>query len=68
MSLTPDDRAELAERIWESVTADEQASVDQAWRAEVDRRIATADERGTAGLPAEQVLSEIEADLRARRG
>jgi len=68
MSLTPDERAELAERIWESVTADEQAAIEQAWCEEVDGRITTADERGTPGIPAEQVLSEVEADLRKRRG
>jgi putative addiction module component (TIGR02574 family) len=68
MALTPRERAELAERIWESVTADEQASIEQAWCEEVDRRIAGADERGTPGIPAERVLSEVEADLRKRRG
>ena len=68
MSLTPDERAELAELIWESVTAEEQAPIEQAWREEIDRRIARADERGTPGIPAEQVLLEIEADLRKGRG
>ena len=64
MSLTPEERTQLAERIWESVTSEEQASIEQAWCKEVDRRIARADKRGTPGIPAEQVLSEIEADLR----
>lgn len=63
MSVTPDERAQLAERIWESVTAEERESIEQAWCVEVDRRIASANERGTPGIPAEQVLSEIEADL-----
>jgi putative addiction module component (TIGR02574 family) len=67
MSLTPAERAELAERIWQSVTAEEQASIERAWCQEVDRRIAQADERGAPGIPAEQVLSEIEADLRKGR-
>ena len=67
MSLTVDERAELAERIWESVTAEEQASIEEAWCEEVDRRIARADARGTPGIPAEQVLSEIEAELRKGR-
>lgn len=68
MSLAPDERAELAERIWQNVTAEEQASIEREWCEEVDRRIARADERGTPGIPAEQVLSEIEADLHKRRG
>ncbi len=68
MSLTPGERAQLAERIWESVTAEQQATIEQAWCEEVDRRIASADKRGTPGISAEQVLSEIEADLRKVRG
>lgn len=67
MSLSPDERAQLAERIWDSVTADEQASIEKEWCQEVDRRIAEADRRGTPGIPAEQVLSEIETDLRKGR-
>jgi putative addiction module component (TIGR02574 family) len=61
------ERAQLAERIWESVTAQEQASIEQAWCEEIDRRIARADERNTPSIPAEQVLSEIEDDLRKGR-
>jgi len=67
MSLTPEERAELAERIWESVTAEEQASIEQTWCAEIDRRITEADKRGTPGIPAKQVLAEIEAELRSGR-
>jgi putative addiction module component (TIGR02574 family) len=67
MSLTPGERALLAERIWESVTAEEREDIEREWCAEVDRRIAAADERGTPGIPAEQVLSEIEAELRQGR-
>jgi putative addiction module component (TIGR02574 family) len=66
MTLDPEERAELAERIWESVTAEDQADIDNAWRAEIERRIEQADKRGTPGTPADQVLNEIERELRER--
>ena len=67
MDLPPNERAELAERIWDSITAEEQADIEQAWRIEVDRRIEEAERRGAPGIPAEEVLNEIEADLRLGR-
>jgi putative addiction module component (TIGR02574 family) len=67
MTLRPDERAELAERIWESIAAAEQAEIDRAWEVEVDRRIQAADARDTPGTPAAEVLEEIEAELREKR-
>lgn len=65
MTLDPDERAELAERTWGSVTADDQACIDREWCAEIERRIEEADKRGTPGIPAEKVLDQIDCELRA---
>ncbi len=61
LSLSASERAELAERIWSSVTDDEQLAIDQAWCEEIDRRIARAD--SAPAIPAEQVFTQIETEL-----
>jgi putative addiction module component (TIGR02574 family) len=61
--LTPDERAELVERI-NLTLLDRQAGIDAAWDKEIERRL-TAYRRGEAKTFS---WEEIKADWAARRG
>jgi putative addiction module component (TIGR02574 family) len=55
-ALSPEQLAELIERLQEA--ADEAAPLTDAQKAELDRRIASADANPGAGIPWEVVLAE----------
>lgn len=57
-SLSPEERASLAESLLESLQAGHIAEVEAAWAKEIERRVA-AYERGDATLvPAEEVFAK----------
>jgi putative addiction module component (TIGR02574 family) len=59
MKLSPEERAELAERLWTSVhSADE---VEAAWDAEIARRIRQIDAGEVECVPWETVMSNLRA-------
>lgn len=59
MALPPEERAELAERLWTSI--EPQADIDAAWDEEIARRVADLEAGRTVGIPAEHVLAEVRA-------
>jgi len=64
--LSPEDRLEIAEAIWESVAREvEEAPLPPIQRAELERRLADSIARPEAVTPWEQVLEQALA--RARR-
>jgi putative addiction module component (TIGR02574 family) len=67
LSLTADERIELADRRFSSLSKAERDRISAAWSEELDRRIASIND-GTARLvPADEVFAEVEASLKARR-
>lgn len=65
MTLPPAERAELAERLLDSVDAGDSLSAE--WAAEIDRREKEIDEGRATLIPAEQVFAEIRAMLKNNR-
>jgi putative addiction module component (TIGR02574 family) len=61
MKLTPNERAELADKLWLSVCSKEE--VDAAWDAEVARRIQQIDSGEVECVPWETVMTELRAKL-----
>ena len=64
MKLSPDERADLADRLWTSVA--EQADIDAAWDVEIERRIAQLDAGEVEGVPWETVIADLRAQLKRR--
>lgn len=62
LKLPPQERADLADRLWISVDMPE--AVAAAWDAEIERRIAQLDAGEVDTIPFEQVLAELRAKLR----
>lgn len=62
MKLSPEERADLADRLWISAMPREEVAA--AWDAEIARRVAEI-EAGTAELiPAEEVFAKLREKLR----
>ncbi len=61
MQLSPQERADLADRLWWSVESKEE--VDAAWDAEIARRIAQLDADEVRCIPWDQVMIELRAKL-----
>lgn len=62
MKLSPDERADLADRLWLSVH--EQEQIDAAWDAEIERRIAQLDAGQVEGVPWETVITDLRTQLK----
>ena len=65
--LTPAERIELAQDLWDSLEDDQVAEafpLSDEQRAELDRRLADLDANPDAGRPWEEVEAEIRARLR----
>lgn len=60
LKLSPQDRAELAERLWMSVTVDDEEH-DAAWEAEIRRRAAQVDRGEVTCRPWGDVMQELRA-------
>jgi putative addiction module component (TIGR02574 family) len=59
-SLTPEQRLNLLEEIWDSLAVTSQAvPLTDTQRAELDRRLDDLDREGPVGIPWEEVLSRI---------
>jgi putative addiction module component (TIGR02574 family) len=61
MQLSPQERAELADRLWMSVEFNEE--IDAAWNAEIARRMAQLDSGEVQCIPWDQAMSELRAKL-----
>ena len=62
LKLSPEDRAQLIERLIVSVAPTPPLSA--AWQAEIERRISDMDTGRTQPVPAEEVFARIDAKLR----
>ena len=57
-TLTPEERLDLIERLWDSLSDDDVPLTD-AQREELDRRLDALDREGPVGIPWEQVYEEL---------
>ena len=62
MKLTPDARADLADRLWVSVTSREE--VVAAWDTEIARRVADMDADRTKWISMEGVMTKLRARIK----
>lgn len=65
MALPPDQRFELAQRLWESV--DIRLDEDEALFAEIERRCAEVDTGAVQPIPFDQAIREVRARLHETR-
>jgi putative addiction module component (TIGR02574 family) len=59
MALEPDDREFLVEELSRRISPQEQAEIDQAWDAEIDRRITEIDEGKAVLLDGDEVMARL---------
>lgn len=59
LGLPLNERAALAELLLDSLPAERQAAIDNAWRAEIRRRISEIDRGEVETIPAEDVFAEL---------
>jgi putative addiction module component (TIGR02574 family) len=60
-ALSPDQRLQLIELLWDSLSPTPDAiPLTQEQRAELDRRLDDLDREGPVGIPAEQVLNGLD--------
>jgi putative addiction module component (TIGR02574 family) len=59
MRLTDEERADLADRIYSSLSSEYQAEVDRAWAEEIDRRAKEIDEGRATLVPWEAVRDRL---------
>ena len=57
--LSPEDRAELADFLIESLDEEQEEGWEEAWNAELTRRLREIEEGKVAGVPAEQVIANF---------
>lgn len=62
LKLTPGERAALAQRLLASL--EEDAGIEEAWAAEVERRIAEAESGAVQLIPIAEALARVRAKLR----
>ena len=62
MKLTPEERIELAEKLWLSV--DTLEKIEAAWNAEIERRVAQLDAGEVGTVFVDEVIAELRAKLR----
>lgn len=59
-SLTPEERLDLLEELWDSLGATREAiPLTEAQRAELDRRLDDLEREGPVGIPWDEVLGRI---------
>lgn len=61
MQLSPDERADLAEKLWVSVDTPE--AIATAWDEEIAHRVAQLEAGEATTVAAEQVIAELRARL-----
>jgi putative addiction module component (TIGR02574 family) len=60
MALTPEERLELLERLWDSLTPTPEAvPLTEAQRAELDRRLDDLNREGPVGLSWDETLDRV---------
>jgi putative addiction module component (TIGR02574 family) len=61
LALTPEERGNLAEDLWDSNRIPEELEIDRAWTVEVERRVAEIDAGIGTLIPGEGVIRELRA-------
>ena len=59
--LTPDEKLQLLEELWDSLS-DNEVPITAAQRAELDRRLDDLDQDGPQGIPWEDVLKRLKSN------
>ena len=62
LKLSPEERAELAQRLLDSLFAD--SEVEEAWAVEVERRVAEIESGRSAVIPASESIARARAALK----
>jgi putative addiction module component (TIGR02574 family) len=62
LRLTPGERAALAQRLLASL--DEDAEIEDAWAAEIERRIADVESGAVKVIPIAEALAQVRAALK----
>ncbi len=62
LRLTPSERATLAQRLLASL--DEDAEIEEAWAAEIERRIADVESGAVQVVPIAEALARVRAALK----
>jgi putative addiction module component (TIGR02574 family) len=62
LKLTPGERAALAQRLLESLDVD--AEIEEAWAAEIERRIADVESGAVQVIPIDEALAQVRSSLR----
>ena len=62
LRLTPSERAALAQRLLASL--DEDAEIEEAWAAEIERRIADVESGAVQVVPIAEALARVRAALK----
>ena len=62
LKLTPGERVALAQRLLASI--DEDAEIEEAWAAEVERRIADVESGSVQVIPIAEALARVRAALK----
>lgn len=63
MQLSPQERADLADRLWMSVNEGE---LDPVWHAEIERRVADDDAGRTRYMPAQEAMDRLGEHIQRR--
>lgn len=63
LSLSPEDRAVLVQRVWESIEHFGSPEVEAAWMAEVDRRWREIEEGKVQCLSADEAMKRVRESL-----
>lgn len=62
LKLTPGERAALAQRLLASL--DEDVEIEEAWAAEIERRIAEVESGAVQVVPIAEALAQVRANLK----
>ncbi len=61
MKLSPEERVNLAEKLWVSVDTPE--AIASAWDVEIERRLVQIDSGDVETYPADEIIAELRAKL-----
>ncbi len=59
LALPPEDRANLAEHLLDSLAESDQAAIDAAWGEEADRRLRAFEQGKIKAIPGEEVMRSL---------
>jgi putative addiction module component (TIGR02574 family) len=59
LALPPENRAALAEKLLDSLTAEDQAAIDAAWVEEAERRLQAFAQGKVKALPGDEVMQSL---------